>query len=584
FTTAHIRAAELSKSGETIQLLLNDFTEQGSDWLIEVDAAARLISPCARLAEASRRPLETLDRLPFGDMLDDGRARDELKHHFIARIPIRQHIVSLTIDGEQRWWSISARPCDDGPAVYRGVVTDITAQRQAEEKVSYLAHYDGLTDLPNRFLFNETLYHALNHGTGKAGIMYLDLDHFKGINDTLGHPVGDKLLQAVARRIEATVSPAEMVARLGGDEFAVLVPQRRLRSINKLAARIVQTLSLPIALGDHDVIVGASIGIAVAPDHADTAEGLLRKADLALYAAKANGRGQVLHFDPAMDQAAQMRRTVEMELRNALSRNELCLHYQPLIDMASGLPVGYEALIRWDHPERGVVMPDQFIPVAEETGMIIAIGEWAIRQALDDASRWEPHLGVSINLSPVQMRSPTVISTLVGGLASSGVDPQRVCLEITESVLMQDSEANIQTLHKLRGFGVQIALDDFGTGYSSLNYLRSFPFSKIKIDRCFVAEIDERADCQAIVRSVVALATSLGMTTIAEGVERESQAGILLAEGCREVQGFLYSKAVALEELTNLRPAKPMLPITRIAPRTPVADERAPTARRRRSG
>jgi diguanylate cyclase (GGDEF)-like protein len=553
FVDAQQRQRELARSSDTIQLLLNDFTEQGSDWLIEVDRNGRLVDPCDRMAEASQRPMEILAGLPFARLLDDGDARDDLKQHFVSGRIIRRHIVSLTVNGSQRWWSISARPSRTGRIAYRGVVTDITAQRHAEERVSYLAHYDGLTDLPNRFMFNERLYHALNRGSGAVGIMYLDLDHFKSINDTLGHSFGDKLLQGVARSIETVVGTSAMVARLGGDEFAVLVPARRLPAIGKLANRIVRELSQPQSLGDHDVIVGASIGIAIAPDHGTTAEVLLRKADLALYAAKAKGRGQALFFSAEMDEAAQQRRAIEMDLRSALSMQQLRLHYQPLIDSASEETIGYEALIRWEHPARGVVMPNTFIPVAEETGLIVPLGEWVIRQALDDARSWPGHVSIAINLSPLQMRSPTLISTIVGALATTRIDPTRVCLEITESVLMHDTAANIQTLHKLRDLGIQIALDDFGTGYSSLNYLRSFPFSKIKIDRCFIEDIDRRADCQAIVKSVVDLAASLGMSAIAEGVERRDQADALRDQGCSELQGFLYSKALPFDQLTDLR-------------------------------
>ncbi len=554
FGEAFIHRRELARSSETIQLLLNDFTEQGSDWLIEVDGRGRLVDPCQRLAEATRRPLETLAGLPFGQLLDDDDAREALKRHFRSGRAVRRHIVALTIEGSTHWWAISARPTGDRRIAYRGVVTDITAQRQAEEQVSYLAHYDGLTDLPNRFVFNQKLYHMLTRGTGACGIMYIDLDQFKAINDTLGHSVGDRLLQAVARRLEAIVGRGALVARLGGDEFAVLLPPRRLRAMDRLAARIVNELAMPVSLGDHDVVVGASIGMAVAPEDGDTPEALLRMADLALYAAKADGRGRALRFAPAMDAAAQERRQIEMDLRLAQAEGQLRLHYQPLIDSATGALIGCEALIRWVHPVRGVVMPDDFIGVAEETGLIIPIGEWAIRQALDDAGTWPEHVEIAINLSPLQMRSPTLISTILSALATSGVAPTRLCLEITESVLLHDSDVNVQTLHKLRSFGIQIALDDFGTGYSSLNYLRSFPFSKIKIDRCFVEDVDSRAESRAIIGSVVDLAATLGMKTIAEGVERESQAEALRAEGCRELQGFLYSKAVPVEELTDLRP------------------------------
>jgi predicted signal transduction protein with EAL and GGDEF domain len=349
-----------------------------------------------------------------------------------------------------------------------------------------------------------------------------------------------------------------LVARLGGDEFAILVSKRNLPRITALADRIVAVLAKPFNLNGHDVVIGTSIGIACAPDHGENGERLLQNADLALYTAKAQGRNRAAMFERGMDEAAHARRLLELDLRGSLGKDEMRLHYQPVVDVQSGQVTGYEALIRWEHPERGIVMPNLFIPVAEETGMIVQIGEWVIRQALDDLAAWDDHLSVAINLSPAQMRCPSLVTTVINALASSGVDPARVCFEITETVLMQDSEVNIETLHKLNGLGLQIALDDFGTGYSSLNYLRSFPFNKIKIDRCFVDDIDTREDCQAIVRSVVALANSLGMTTTAEGVERSGQLDRLRLEGCGEVQGFLYSKAVPAHELTDLRmPVRP---------------------------
>lgn len=547
------RERALLASSETIQLLLNDFEEQGSDWLIELDAEGRILIPRARLAEAAQRPIETIVNKPFVDLLDHGDTRDALVSHLKNKRAFRHHIVSLTIDSKQLWWSISVRPATDGLIAFRGVVTDITAQRHAEEKVSYMAHYDGLTGLPNRFTFNSSLYRSLARDRGVAGLMYLDLDHFKTINDTLGHPVGDQLLKAVARRLESCLSPDDLIARLGGDEFAVIVSSNRLDKLDALAQKIVESLNCPFRLGDHDVVIGVSVGIACAPEHAETPDDLLRNADLALYAAKTAGRNCATRFEPGMDEAAQQRRLIEMDLRGSLTKNEMRLHYQPLINAGTGETNGYEALIRWEHPTRGFVMPQEFIGIAEETGMIVQIGEWVIRQAIDDLAGWAPHLTVSINLSPAQMRSPTLISTIVQSLARTGVDAQRICLEITESVLMQDSEANIETLHKLRGLGLQIALDDFGTGYSSLNYLRSFPFNKIKIDRCFVSEIDTREDCRAIVRSVVSLARSLGMAITAEGVERPEQVNCLQMEGCAEVQGYLYSKAVPVGELSDLR-------------------------------
>lgn len=552
FITGCERERELKRSRDTIGLLLHQFTEQGADWLVEVDRKGRILNPCSRLATATLLPQETLDGMPFSALLNQDESLAELKEHFLAGRSFRNQIVSVSVGGEKRWWSLSAQPVKDGRVAYRGVVTDITAQREAEDRVTYLAHYDSLTDLPNRFLFNQQLYQALR-GHKPLALMYIDLDNFKAVNDTLGHSEGDKLLKAAAKRISSCISHSDMLARLGGDEFAIILNGAGDERAEEIAALIVTEMARTLPLGDHDVVVGASIGIALAPQHGDKADTLLRNADLALYAAKARGRGRAIIFEPGMDQAAQDRRLLEMDLRNALANDEMRLHYQPLISVADGTVTGHEALIRWEHPDRGIVMPNDFIPVAEETGLILQLGEWVLRQAIDDLSGWPEHMTVSINLSPVQMRSPTLISTMVNAIAQNGVDPARICIEITETVLMQESEANVATLHRLRDLGVQIALDDFGTGYSSLNYLRSFPFSKIKIDRCFVDEIDIREDCRAIVRSVVELARSLGMQTSAEGIERLEQVELLRAEGCGEVQGYLFSKAVPLEQLSNLR-------------------------------
>ncbi|NJM49816.1 MAG: EAL domain-containing protein [Sphingomonadales bacterium] len=550
---SHEREEALRDSAETIHMLLADFTEQGSDWVLEMDSQTRILNPSEQMAAAMQMPIETLAGQSLLDLLDEGGERDQLADHVALGRAFRNLQVSLSAGKERYWWSISSRPALEMNGNYRGIVTDITAQRQAEEQVSYMAHFDSLTDLPNRFQFNQRLTRMVNDPAVNPGVMYLDLDQFKVINDTLGHSFGDLLLKGVAARLKKCVSAQEIVARLGGDEFAILLENRSLEEIQHIGDAIIAALTQPFRLDDHEMIVGTSIGIALSPAHGKDAETLLRNADLALYEAKSQGRNRQIVFETSMDEASQMRRALELELRGALGKGELCLHYQPLVQIDSGETLGYEALIRWEHPERGVVMPDAFIPIAEESGMIIPIGEWVMRQAIDDLMQWPKDKTVSINLSPVQMRSPSLITTLVQAIAKTGVDPQRVCLEITENVLMHDSDANMATLHKLHEIGVQIALDDFGTGYSSLNYLRSFPFDKIKIDRCFVNEIDTREDCQAIVRSVVDLARSLGMTTTAEGVERDDQVEHLRREGCSEVQGYLFSRAVPHDQLTDLR-------------------------------
>ena len=587
FVHSCLREQELSRSRNTIRLLLHDHTEQGADWLVAVNREGRIVSPSKRFGAAAQRPLETLDGMRFVDLLDDEATKLELRNSVRMGYSIRNHIVSLSISGQRRWWSISGRSMRDGKVVFRGVITDITAQRQAEEKVSYMAHYDGLTDLPNRFMFNEHLYHALRDDE-RVALLFMDLDHFKAVNDTLGHGVGDKLLQGAARRMESIIGKKDMLARLGGDEFAILLTGARIKDAEAMASRIVDAMSKSFCLGDHDVVVGTTIGIAVAPQDGNDVEALLRNADLALYAAKAAGRNRAVRYETGMDEAAQQRRLIEMDLRGALGKHEMRLHYQSLIDTTTGETTGYEALVRWVHPQRGIVMPGTFIPIAEETGLIVQLGEWVICQAMRDLANWPEQMAVSINLSPSQMRSSGLISVIVNAIAANRIDPARVCFEITETVLMQDSDANIETLHKLREIGVQIALDDFGTGYSSLNYLRSFPFSKIKIDKCFIDDIDSRPDCQAIVRSVVGLAQSLGMTTTAEGVERIEQVEHLRMQGCSEVQGFLYSKAVPADQLSNLRSINPRtMPVTPLFRGDPggtkvVADIEAavPTAKR----
>ena len=558
FVARHTRERELRESAQTVKLLLHDYQEQGSDWLWEVGSDGLLIEPSARFGQAAERPVEMLDDIALISLFDNYPEREILSDHLSSLQPFRNVAVPLVISGEQRWWSLSAQPVESesGQQRLRGVATDISSTKNAEVKMAYMAHYDGLTDLPNRFLFAETLNRTLHRQKKGAGtaVISVDLDHFKGVNDTLGHPAGDALLQIVSRRIEACLSEVDFLARMGGDEFAVLVPGVQDRNVvEKIANRIIDVLRDPVDLNGNQVIAAASVGIAIAPEDGMNSEVLMKHVDLALYSAKANGRNRYAFFEPMMDEAAQARRMVEIDLRGALNRDELSLHYQPLINVQSGETVAYEALLRWFHPTRGLVMPDEFISVAEETGLIVQLGEWVIRSAVAEVALWPKHVSVSVNVSPIQMKSNSLISTIVNALASSGVAPDRLELEITETVLMNETAVNMATLHRLREIGVRIALDDFGTGYSSLNYLRSFPFDKIKIDRCFVEQVDSHAESRAIIRAITGLANSLGMVTTAEGVENIEQFERLRDEGCTQVQGFLYSKAVSISELTDLR-------------------------------
>jgi diguanylate cyclase (GGDEF)-like protein/PAS domain S-box-containing protein len=439
-------------------------------------------------------------------------------------------------------------------------VVDVTERKQAEARIAYMAHHDALTGLPNRVLFHERLADALalvrraGGGPGLA-VHCLDLDHFKSVNDTLGHPVGDLLLKAVAERLGRCVGEEALVARLGGDEFAVIQPiAAGPNAAGELASRLIAVVGAPYEVQGNEVVIGASIGIALAPDDGETADVLLRNADMALYRAKAEGRGASHFFEPEMDRRIQARRSLELDLRKAFVNGEFELFYQPLVNLGSNAVTGFEALLRWRHPERGMVSPAEFIPLAEEIGLIVPLGEWVLREACMQAATWPGDIKVAVNLSPAQFRSRGVVQAVMSALAHSRLLPQRLELEITESVLLGETEANLATLHQLREIGARISMDDFGTGYSSLSYLRSFPFDKIKIDRSFVRELVERPDCVAIVRAVAGLGASLGIATTAEGVETQEQLDRLRREGCTEVQGYLFSPPRPAAEILDLMP------------------------------
>jgi diguanylate cyclase (GGDEF)-like protein len=384
-------------------------------------------------------------------------------------------------------------------------------------------------------------------------LLCIDLDLFKEVNDTLGHPIGDKLLKLVAERLRECARETDVVARLGGDEFAVVaVAAEQPRGAIVLAQRIIAALSSPFDLDGHQVVIGASIGIALAPGDSEQGEGLLKAADLALYRAKADGRGLYRLFEPEMDAKMQARRTLELDLRKALITNEFELFYQPVVNLALNEVCAFEALLRWNHPTRGMISPAEFIPLAEETGTIVPLGEWVLRQACAEAVGWPDDLKVAVNISPAQFKSRGLALAVTSALAASGLRPSRLELEITESVLLQDSESVMETLHALKDLGVQISMDDFGTGYSSLSYLRSFPFDKIKIDQSFVRDMSGDNDSVAIVRAVAGLGRNLGMSTTAEGVETDQQLEHLRDEGCSEVQGYLFSRPLPASELLPL--------------------------------
>jgi diguanylate cyclase (GGDEF)-like protein len=422
---------------------------------------------------------------------------------------------------------------------------DITEYRRIEARAAHLSRHDVLTDLPNRAALRERLEDAVasSRPEESVAVLCLDLDRFKEINDSLGHAAGDALLRAVSERLRGCLGDRDTVARHGGDEFSIVqVAQEQPIAATTLAAGVLNAMALPFDLNGEQVTVGVSIGIAVSPGDGNTADELLKNADLALHRTKAEGRGVYRFFETGMDADMQDRCKLQLDLRKALANGELQLYYQPVVNLERNQICGLEALMRWVHPERGMVSPGMFIPVAEETGLIVPIGEWALRQACADAAQWPEHIKVAVNLSPAQFKSRNLVQMVFAALAASGLDAGRLELEITESVLLHDNAATLATLHQLRSLGARIAMDDFGTGYSSLSYLRSFPFDKIKIDRCFVKDLsDETAGSVAILRAVANLGLSLGMVTTAEGVETKEQQEKVRAEGCTEMQGFFFS-------------------------------------------
>ncbi|MCZ7595708.1 MAG: EAL domain-containing protein [Hyphomicrobium sp.] len=462
-----------------------------------------------------------------------------------------------TSDGRTIEVVVFSRQLDyEGTPALLIAVIDITERKEAEARIAHMAHHDALTDLPNRVLFRQHMADALAQRarTGSlVGALCIDLDNFKLVNDTLGHPIGDKLLQDVAERIKRVTRQRDTAARLGGDEFAVLVPEVKApQELAVLAQRLIDVVSEPYVTEGHVLTVGTTIGIAVAPTDGEDADRLLRNADLALYRAKADGKSTFRFFEPELDAQAQARRQLEIDLRCALAAEALEVHYQPLVDLTSREVVGFEALLRWPHATRGFIPPSEFVPLAEETGLITPLGNFVLRRACADASAWPAHIKLAVNLSPMQFRVGNVFTAVSEALKATGLEPERLDLEITESVLLDRTDQVIAHLHALRALGVRISMDDFGTGYSSLSYLRAFPFDKIKIDRSFVRDLPGNRHTLAIVRAILGLAAGLDMKVVAEGIETQADLACLAAEGCEEGQGFFFSEARPQSEVLKL--------------------------------
>lgn len=491
--------------------------------------------------------------LNYRQLAGNGPVNTETYYDVVAECKVIGGIASQNIllaDG--RVIRITHNPLDTGG--YVATHEDVTGVVRAEEQITHMARHDPLTGLPNRRLLSEKLDFETMNPLDKTNlaVLYLDLDHFKEVNDTYGHAVGDLLLKAVTARLKNCLRKDDMVARLGGDEFAIIQMGIESREqTSRLAQRIVAALNKPFQIEGHGIHIGVSIGIALAPDDSHNADTLLRYADTCLYAVKSTGRNNYCFFEPSMDTGLKERRKLEDELRQALRAQQFEIHYQVETDINSKI-VGFEALLRWNHPERGLLYPIDFIKLAEETALIVPIGEWVLRQACAAAMTWPANIKIAVNLSAYQFRGSTLAHTVVSALATSGLSASRLELEITEAALLNDREATLQTLHHMKRLGVQITMDDFGVGYSSLNYLRLFPFDKVKIDRSLIHELGKSPDCDVIFKAVVDVGAKLGFSTTAEGVETQEQSRLAIALGCTEVQGYLVGRPQPLERVKAL--------------------------------
>ena len=557
---------ENAESTEVIGLLLNEFEAHGSDWLIEVDAEARLTHVSQRLCEVAGRPRDALLGLPLIGLLGPDRrdpavrgAVRTLGRYFTKRTAFRDVVVPVAVLGELRWWSLNGTPKLNGDGSFggfRGVGCDVTEARRASDRIAELARFDPLTGLANRALIRSGVGEALDRaarGQGECGLLFIDLDRFKQVNDGLGHHVGDQLLREVGVRLRAVAGQSPKIGRLGGDEFAVVIDACTPRRAGRVAKGIVQALSRPFDIDGQTVSVGASVGYALGPTDGAGIDTLLRAADLALYEVKGNGRGAACRFAPEIQQRAEERRSLERDLASALDRGELSLAFQPIVEASDERIVGFEALLRWTHPRLGNIPPIKFIPVAEDTGLIGRIGNWVIVEACAWAARWPDDIIVSVNLSALQFDDPDLPRTIKRALADNGLTANRLELEITESVFLEDRPATSAMIARLKAIGVRFALDDFGTGYSSLSYLRKADFSRIKIDRSFVQHAaSDAGESIAIIKAIVSLATSLGMATTAEGTETRAEFEACRALGCGQIQGYLFGHPMPPEEATAL--------------------------------
>jgi diguanylate cyclase (GGDEF)-like protein len=549
-TLSHVATRE---NADLIKLLLHDFEENASDWLWETGPNLRLRNVSERLAQAVKRSAADITGIyPLEAMginredITPGTELHRLNQIIRARQAFKHFILKVNIAGEERYHAVSGKPVFNAEGKfcgYHGVGSDVTAERRQQDQITFLSRHDALTRMPNRMLLTETLSQMCTAIEGRAfALFHLDLDDFKPINDTHGHAAGDAVLVAVADRIRACLRTGDVPSRLGADEFALIHGESDPDALAAFALKLIKTISAPYQVAGQTVQLGVSIGITIAPKDGNEPGALLQNADLALTRAKSEGRGQASFYDPQMDAHQQYKRALKADLRVALERGEFRLDFQPIMDFASQKLAGAEALLRWHHPERGLMSPADFIPLIEESGLIGPVGEWVLRQACAVAATWPAPLVIAVNLSPLQFRDSRLAEIVLDTLATTGLPAHRLELEITESSVLETDAQTKSIISTLHTHGVRIALDDFGTGYSSLSYLQRYPFNKIKIDRSFIRRLDSESGDASIVLAILGLADRLHMIVTAEGVETPAQASLLGSYGCHQAQGYLYHR------------------------------------------
>jgi len=568
FMRAGRRRLNLDAEARKALNFVEEFENSGRGWFWETNAEGTLSYVSQQLADDFRVEAPELLGRQFSDLLSAETSHGKtLGFHLSARFPFSDVVVTAASD-EDIHWSLSGNPIFDERGRFlgfRGIGTDLTEQRRSEQEITRLARFDSLTGLPNRAMMRQTLDEALRNASSRqkgCALFLIDLDRFKNVNDTLGHPVGDALLRQVADRLKLAMGDHGQVGRLGGDEFKAVLPgQVDIGLLESLARTMIEQVSRPYIIEGHRVVIGASVGISIGDPGRCTADSLIRDADLALYAAKDAGRGKHCFYEQAMHTEASDRQVLENDLRQAIDKGELWVAYQPIVRTAGEEISGFEALVRWDHPVRGRISPDKFIPLAEECGLIPRIGTWVLEAALEEAARWPDQVRIAVNLSPIQFNDPGIVDIVSNALTRTGVRANRLELEITEGVFLAEGDSTDDTFAKLKDLGVRLALDDFGTGYSSLGYLKKAPFDKIKIDQSFVrGAASKTSRNSAIIRAIVTLADSLQMETCAEGVETHDDLHLIRDLGCSHIQGYIFGKPMEGESARALASKATVVP------------------------